>query len=315
MLRSSFSRVVGASPLRMSSVMPVASATSTQQQQRRSFATEQQLKRRIMSVTNIAKITKAMKMVASAKLRNAQSALDVARVFIEGTEKGWAPTANKVVGDNALMVGFSSDKGLCGGVHSVIMKVIREQCMASKEQKKDVSIIALGERAKAGLERLFGDRFVETVSESGKIKLVSFMQCCELAQIVLDRQAEFDDTVVVYNHFKSAIAYVPTQKTVPTLNDDAASDSFWDIYEFEGNKQDVLEQYHQFRTACRFYYWSMEAATSEQSSRVTAMDNSSTNAVEMLDALSIVYNRNRQARITTELIEIISGASAAEEMV
>lgn len=314
MLRTSFSRIVGASPLRVSNITPVASAIPSQQQQR-SFATEQQLKRRIMSVTNIAKITKAMKMVASAKLRNAQASLDVARVFIEGAEAGWAPAANKVVGDNALMVGFSSDKGLCGGVHSVIMKVIREQCMRSKEEQKDVSIIALGERAKAGLERLFGDRFIETVSESGKIKLVSFMQCCELAQIVLDRQNAYDDTVVVYNHFKSAIAYVPTQKTVPTLNEETASDSFWDEYEFEGNKQDVLEQYHQFRTACRFYYWSMESATSEQSSRVTAMDNSSTNAVEMLDALSIVYNRNRQARITTELIEIISGASAAEEMV
>jgi len=284
-------------------------------QQRRGMATEQQLKTRIKSVVNIEKITKAMKMVAAAKLRSSEAALITARKFIVGIENAWSEEANAVSTTKPLFVAFSSDKGLCGGVHSVVAKALKQQTAALKESEdgEDPGFIVFGDRVKAGLERTYGDYFVETVSESGKSKLISFGQACDLADIALKHQGDFKETIAVFNKFKSAIAYETTMKTVPTLAADTEIE-FFDKFEFEGNKSDVMKQYHEFRTACRFYHWSMEAATSEQSARMTAMDNSSKNAKEMLDELELVYNRNRQSRITTELTEIISGASAAEEV-
>jgi F-type H+-transporting ATPase subunit gamma len=184
--------------------------------------------------------------------------------------------------------------------------------LQQQQQGGNSGIIIHGDRVKAGLERVFKDEMIETISESGKQKMISFAQACELADVTLQNQSEFKETIAVYNHFKSVIAYETTLKTVPTLKDDEEIEYF-DKFEFEGNKAEVMQQYHQFRTASRFYYWSMEAVTSEQSARMTAMDNSSKNAAEMLDNLNILYNRNRQSRITTELTELISGAAAAEE--
>lgn len=287
------------------------------------MATEAQLKSRIGSVKNIQKITSAMKMVAAAKLRNAQTALTVGKAFIGGLEKAWAPVENKLTGKSPLIVAFSSDKGLCGGVHSVIQKEVRAllaQAIEGNKEEANPSVFVIGERCKSGLERSYAQYFLETVTESGKLKPISFLQASQIADLVLENQKSdelkrYDQTLVIYNRYKSAISYVPTVMAVPSPVPNAEEEKWFEKFEFEGNKEEVLESYHQFRTACRFYYWTLEAQVSEQSSRVTAMDNSSTNAKEMLDKLNIVYNRNRQARITTELIEIISGASAAAEQV
>eukprot|EP01006_Ploeotia_vitrea_P062197 TRINITY_DN8068_c0_g1_i1.p1 TRINITY_DN8068_c0_g1~~TRINITY_DN8068_c0_g1_i1.p1 ORF type:complete len:307 (-),score=186.80 TRINITY_DN8068_c0_g1_i1:178-1098(-) len=284
-------------------------------QQSRNMATVMQLKARIGTVKSIAKITKAMKMVAAAKLRGVQAHLEKVRVFQAGVSDVWPEPSedNKVPRDKTVLVAITSDRGLCGGVNSVISRHVRDKLNELQASGSELPrVVVFGDKGKAALERLYSKTFDTTITDSGKAKLVTFEQSSLLAELL--QQQEYDQLQFIYNKFKSAIAYDTTVEPVYSHAVLEEEREFWKDYNFEGEQREVLEALYEFRLAVRLHHMFMEAATSEQSARMTAMENSSKNAGEMIDKLQLVYNRTRQAKITTELIEIISGAAAAESM-
>jgi F-type H+-transporting ATPase subunit gamma len=290
----------------------------------RTMATEAQLKARIKTVGNIQKITKAMKMVAAAKMRSVQALLEDSRAFAEPMENSWnAATFDKAVDDTVpqgaisddadskvLVVPIASDRGLCGAVNSYINKRVKLLVAEMEDAGKEVHMFPFGEKAKAGLERVYADRFVGLITDVGKQKAVTFKQVCAMSEHVLKQ--DVSEINFVFNEFKSAIAYETHVMTEPSLVRAVARRDMWADFDIEGGEEEVLESLYEFRTAVRLYHYFIESATSEQSARMSAMDNSSKNAGEMLGKLHLQYNRTRQAKITTELIEIISGAAAAE---
>jgi len=268
----------------------------------RGMVTEKQLKMRIASVTSIEKITGAMKMVAAVKLRGSQARLDVAREFSKDIEDIW-----QVEDDSAedLVVGISSDKGLCGAVNSSIQRLIRDDIM-NGEQK----VILFGEKARPGLERMFKERFITTISDMGNNKPISFRNACVFTDVWLAE--EWNKSFLYYNYFKSMISYVTTKIGFSSYEKSMEDLSNFYPYEIEGDVE-VLQNLYEFRMGCATYHYLCENDTSTLSSRMNAMDNSSKNAGEMIETLTMKMNRARQAKITTELIEIISGASAVDE--
>lgn len=281
----------------------------------RGMATEQQLQARLKSVKSIQKITKAMKMVAASKLRQVESRLAGARAFAKGITETWKEKpAAEIEGAETkkiLVVPMSSDRGLCGGVNTAVVKAVKEISARETANGKEIEIVVVGDKAKSGLERVYGHHIRSTLQDIQK-KPASFLEASLVAEYILAN--DFDEMVLFYNKYVSAIAYdtepvkFQSLKVITNENNDA-----WQGFNFEGQKDDILEDLNEFRLASRLYHFFYESATSEQSARMTAMDNSSKNAGEMIDKLQLLYNRSRQARITTELIEIISGAAAAEE--
>lgn len=281
--------------------------------QSRNMATEQQLKSRLRSVANIGKITKAMKMVAASKLRRVERLLKGARTFQQPMAAIWADAEKneELRPQRELFVALSSDRGLCGGVNGAITKAVRARVQENDKQGRTSSLILLGEKSKAALDRLFGERIRFAISDIGKSRPVNFNEVSLITEYIISEQ--YDAISFVFNKFKSAIAYdTSVVRTLALQN--ASEEKDWDNFNFEGDKRDVLQNLYEFRVAVRLYHMFVEAATSEQSARMAAMDNSSKNAGEMLFSLRLLYNRRRQAKITTELIEIISGASAADSM-
>lgn len=282
------------------------------QQPVRGMATAQALRERISSVKNIQKITSAMKMVAVCKLRVAQENLEKARNFQASlNELSFAPKeATKP--KTQLWVGISSDRGLCGAINSSIARGVRDSIYKAQENGlENTKVLLIGEKGKQGLERLFKDNFTVTLSETAKFKACTFKQCGELTDYW--SAIETDLTSVYFQKFVSMISYDTTEDkfwSYEAVKDDIAAE-FAD-YEMEGDP-DILENLHQFRQCVKLFHYFAENETSTLSARMTAMDNSSSNAKDMIDSLQLVLNRNRQAKITTELSEIISGAAAADE--
>lgn len=275
----------------------------------RGMATEQQLKMRINSIASTQKITRAMQMVAAAKLRRSQNALDITRVFTEDITNIWPdPEKPELKDGNRLILGITSDKGLCGAVNSSVIRSIRERLLVNTKPE-DMRVVLFGDKARLGLERLFSKQLVWGMSDLAVAK--NFTQVSKLVDYYLD--IDFNHSEVVYNYFQSMIAY--DTRTVPFYAFDVVEKDWRDT--FEGYQlvgdNDALRNFYEFRTACRIYGFMAETETSELSARMQAMSNSTKNAGEILDALRVLYNRTRQAKITTELIEIISGAAAAEE--
>jgi len=277
----------------------------------RGMATEKQLKLRIVGTKNIAKITKSMKMVSAAKLRGDQQRLAAAEPF--------AAWAGKVTGDRQvlenlpatafpaknLIVAFTTDKGLCGGVNSILCRMTRQLIARLDAEGKQYGVYVLGDKGKGQLRRVVGDKLVGSSTE--RSLPYSFDLASALAAEVID--SEYDAIHLVYNEFKSAIAYTPSIKTITPVSDPA--DPFLYSFEIEPeNDPDTLRNFYEYTLATQIYHSLLQNATSEQSSRMNAMENASKNAGEMIGKLTLQYNRARQARITTELIEIISGASA-----
>eukprot|EP01039_Chlorochromonas_danica_P001998 gene1998-2181_t len=277
----------------------------------RGMATEKQLKARITGTKNISKITKSMKMVSAAKLRGDQQRLAAGDPFsawaakITGAER---PLENLQPTDfpkKNLIVTMSSDKGLCGGVNSILTRMIKQLVAKLDAEGKNVEILVLGEKGRTQLRRAFNDRVLAALTERGTP--YNFDLACALTQETYF--AEYDAVHIVYNEFKSAIAYEPSIKSITPLLDPAAP--ALTQYEVEpDNDVDTLQNFYEYTLATQLFHSLLENATSEQSSRMNAMENASKNAGEMIDKLTLQYNRARQARITTELIEIISGASA-----
>lgn len=303
------------------------------------MASLKDLKNRIKSVKSTQKITKAMKMVAAAKLRRAKEQAESARPYAQRLEgvlrslmlsmQAGAGTPKLLAGTGSdrvqLLIVATSDRGLCGAFNSSILRAARRKINELLAQGKEVKIFCIGRKGYEGLNGEHGPRIVGRASEVGKKKL-SFGEAEAIAaQVIamLDGQA-FDVATIVYNHFKSAISQVVTwQQLVPlevardelrgtSENNELATRNSQPVtpYEYEPSEEAVLTDLLPRNLGVQIYRALLENAASEQGARMTAMDNATRNAGEMIKKLTLVYNRTRQAAITKELIEIISGAEA-----
>lgn len=279
--------------------------------QNRGMATEKQLKLRINGTKNIAKITKSMKMVSAAKLRGDQQRLAAANPFaawaesVTGKEKPLEDLPIVDFPSKNLVVTMTTDKGLCGGVNTILCRMTRQLLAKFDAEGKSYQLLVLGEKGRGQLRRAYSDKIVGTITD--RLLPYNFELASAIAQEIVT--SEFDSVHLVYNEFKSAIAYIPSIKTINPKRD--PSSPFFFPFEVEpANDAETLENFFEYTLASQVYHSLLENATSEQSSRMNAMENASKNASEMIGKLTLQYNRARQARITTELIEIISGASA-----
>jgi len=278
------------------------------------MATAQQLRERISSVKNIQKITSAMKMVAVCKLRVAQENLEKARNFQHSINSVPFEPAADFVPTSQTWVGISSDRGLCGAINSSISRGVRDSVLKAQGETitpEGTSLVLIGEKCKQGLERQFAENFRVTLSETSKFKACTFMQTGILTDYWLSQPSE--KSSVFFQKFVSMISYVTTEDTFwayDTIKENLTTSL--SEYEVEGDT-DTMQNLYEFRCAVKLYHYFAENETSTLSARMTAMDNSSTNAKDMIDTLQLVLNRNRQAKITTELSEIIAGAAAADE--
>ena len=288
------------------------------------------LKNRISSVQSTRKITSAMKMVAASKLRRAQEQAEAGRPYAERMGRMLASLAANVqdsgngpklmTGTGAdqvhLLIIISSDRGLCGAFNGSIVRESRRQILRLQSEGKTVKLLTVGRKARDQLRREFGSLIVETYEDVGRRKL-SFADADMVAQKVLSLfdAGEFDVCSVIFNKFKSAISQIVTvQQLIPfaveAQVEEAASDELKPVYEFEPDEEQILAELLPRNLSIQVYRALLESAASEQGARMTAMDNATRNAGDMINKLTITYNRTRQAYITKELIEIISGAEA-----
>jgi F-type H+-transporting ATPase subunit gamma len=291
------------------------------------MASLKELRNRIASVQATQKITRAMQMVAASKLRRAQEAAEAARPYADrmGAVLGnLAAGINDVESAPKLLAGTGSDKrhllivataerGLCGGFNSSIARLAREDATRLLAAGKKVQILCVGRKGYDVLKRYFGDELLEPVTYQG-LKAIGFDQAQEVAERVLgDFDADaFDVCTLYYSKFENVISQIPTGlQIIPASFDDTETpDLGGAAYDYEPEENDILDALLPRNIAVQILRALLENAASEQGARMSAMDNATRNAGEMIDDLSITYNRSRQAQITKELIEIISGAEA-----
>ncbi|MDT2069830.1 MAG: F0F1 ATP synthase subunit gamma [Planktomarina sp.] len=282
------------------------------------------LKNRIASVKSTRKITKAMQMVASAKLRRAQDAAQAGRPYAErfnAVMVGLAASVGASEGGPKLLTGTGSDqtqllvvmtaeRGLCGGFNSNIVKLARIAAKQLLAEGKTVKILTVGKKGRESLKREFGAFLVDHVDLSD-VKRVGYDNASEIAQNVLHRfdADEFDVAKIFYSEFGSIVNQIPTELQVIPAKFEAATDE-GTVYDYEPSEEGILADLLPRSVATQIFTALLENAASEQGARMSAMDNATRNAGEMIDKLTIQYNRSRQAKITNELIEIISGAEA-----
>ncbi|GJN39985.1 hypothetical protein PR202_gb29142 [Eleusine coracana subsp. coracana] len=282
----------------------------------RSIST-QVVRNRMKSVKNIQKITKAMKMVAASKLRAVQIRTENSRGLWQPFTALLGDAPNVDVKKNVI-VAITSDKGLCGGINSTSVKVSKALHKLTSGPEKESKYVILGEKGKVQLIRDSKQSIEMTVSELQK-NPINYTQIAVLADDIL-KNVKFDALRVVFNKFESVISFKPTMTTIlsPEVmekeSESGGKVGDLDSYEIEGGetKSEILQNLTEFQFSCVLYNGALENACSELGARMSAMDSSSRNAGDMLDRLTLTYNRTRQASITTELIEIISGASALE---
>ncbi|KAM7267732.1 hypothetical protein ACFE04_009898 [Oxalis oulophora] len=283
----------------------------------RSIST-QIVRNRMKSVKNIQKITKAMKMVAASKLRAVQTRTENSRGLWQPFTALLGDTPTVDVKKNVIIT-ISSDKGLCGGINSTSVKMSKGIHKLQSGPDKENKYVVVGEKAKAQLIRDSKKDIEMNINELQKLPL-NYTQISSLADDIL-KNVQYDALRVVFNKFQSVVSFVPTVATVlsPEIvereSESGGKLGELDAYEIEGGetKGEILQNLTEFQFSCVMFNAVLENACSEQGARMSAMDSSSRNAGEMLDRLTIFYNRTRQASITTELIEIISGASALED--
>jgi len=297
------------------------------------MASLKELRIRINSVKSTQKITKAMQMVASSKLRRAQENAEAARPYAERMEGMLRAIAESVAGnDNApamlagsgasdthLLLVTTSDRGLCGGFNSSIARAVRERIAALQADGKIVKLLCLGRKGRDQLKRDFGSLIIDTVEEIDKGGL-HFDDATAISSrlATMFEDGEFDVCTIVYNHFKSVMSQIVTPQQLIPYNvadgdDDAAQAEQSEataIYEYEPEEEEILAHLLPRNLAVQIFRALLESSASEQAARMTAMDNATRNAGDMIDKLSLLYNRSRQAAITTELTEIVTGAEA-----
>ncbi|XP_048355510.1 ATP synthase subunit gamma, mitochondrial isoform X1 [Sphaerodactylus townsendi] len=274
----------------------------------RNMATLKDITRRLKSIKNIQKITKSMKMVAAAKYSRAERDLKPARVYGTGALALYEKAEIKAPEDKKkhLLIGVSSDRGLCGAIHTSVAKNIKSQISALTNVGKEVKVIGVGDKLRGLLQRTHGSNFLLNFKEVGR-KPPTFGDASVITLELLNSGYEFDEGSVIFNRFRSVISYKTDEKPIYSLETVSGAES---ISIYDDIDADVLRNYQEYTLANIIFYSLKEATTSEQSARMTAMDNASKNASEMIDKLTLTFNRTRQAVITKELIEIISGAAA-----
>ncbi len=283
------------------------------------------LKNRISSVKSTRKITKAMQMVAAAKLRRAQDAAEAARPYAErmtavmaglaGAASGSAVAPRLLAGTGSdkvhLLVVMTSERGLCGGFNSTIVRLARSAANDLIAHGKTVKILTVGKKGREQLRRDLGEHFVGHV-DLGEVKKLGYDVARRIAADVLGRfdAGEFDVATIFYNRFKSVISQIPTEQQIIPAQFDSADTSVSTLYDYEPGEEGILAELLPRGVATQVFAALLENAASEQGARMSAMDNATRNAGDMINRLTIQYNRSRQAAITKELIEIISGAEA-----
>ena len=282
------------------------------------------LRNRIASVKATQKITKAMQMVAAAKLRRAQTAAEAARPYAERMETVLSNLASGVSGSSAprLIAGTGSDKvhlllvltaerGLCGAFNSSIARLARDKANALKAEGKTVKIICVGKKGYDILRRQFASEIIEFV-DLREFKQVGFANAEAIAQNVLARFAngEFDVATLFFSKFRSVIAQIPTAQRIIPAEIPEGTKQTDAVYDYEPDEGEILEALLPRNLTVQVLRGLLENAASEQGARMSAMDSATRNAGEMIKKQTQLYNRSRQAMITKELIEIISGAEA-----
>ncbi|OAN73151.1 F0F1 ATP synthase subunit gamma [Jannaschia sp. EhC01] len=285
------------------------------------------LKNRIASVKSTRKITKAMQMVAAAKLRRAQEAAEMARPYAEKMEAvmnglasavGNSEGAPRLLAGNGkdqvhLLVVMTAERGLCGGFNSTIVRKARARISELLAEGKTVKILTVGKKGREQIKRDHADKIVGHVDLSD-VKRLGYANAADIATDILTRfeADEFDVATIFYNRFVSVISQVPTATQIIPAEFDAVetADESGTLYEYEPSEEAVLEDLLPRGIATQIFTALLENGASEQGARMSAMDNATRNAGDMIDRLTIEYNRSRQAVITSELIEIISGAEA-----
>jgi F-type H+-transporting ATPase subunit gamma len=284
------------------------------------------LRKRIVSVKSTQKITKAMKMVAAAKLRKAQESAERGRPYSEKMQniilnltESISDPANApklLVGTGKeqthLCVVMTSDKGLCGGFNSNICRLAKNYFLKVLKEGKNLKIITIGLKGHDQLNREYGKYIINKLSFKDK-KKISFNEADEVGRIILDlfEKNEFDKCLLFYNNFKNVITQIPqAQQIIPAEKKKSFKTKNEIFYEFEPDEDEILEDLLPKNISTQVFKAFLENSASEQGSRMTAMDNATRNAGDLVKSLTIVYNRSRQAAITKELIEIISGAES-----
>jgi F-type H+-transporting ATPase subunit gamma len=286
------------------------------------------LRVRINSVKSTQKITSAMKMVAAAKLRRAQERAEAARPFAQRMERMMASLASGVAGQEGapallagtgrqethLVVVMTSYRGLCGGFNSSIVREARKVIRALEADNRKVRVFCIGRKGRDQLKRDMGEKIVGFVDEIGRPAL-KFDDAQAVAEkiITMFEAGEFDVCTVVYNRFKSAMTQIVTAQQIiplPAPREEDVPDLGGAVYEYEPDEQEILADLLPRNIAVQLFRALLENAASEEGARMTAMDSATRNAGDMINRLTINYNRTRQAAITKELIEIISGAEA-----
>ena len=283
------------------------------------------LKNRIASVKSTRKITKAMQLVAAAKLRRAQDAAEASRPYTErfnavmaGLASGAAgsPSAPKLLSgtgsDNVhLLVVMTAERGLCGGFNGNIAKLAKTHAQKLIADGKTVKILTVGKKGRDAIKRDLGDHFVGHVDMT-EVKRVGYGDAQNIAKDVLSRfdGGEFDVATIFFARFENVVAQHPTALQVIPAQFEADEDAEATLYDYEPSEDAILADLLPRGVATQIFAALLENGASEQGARMSAMDNATRNAGEMIDALTIEYNRSRQAVITNELIEIISGAEA-----
>ena len=283
------------------------------------------LKKRITSVKSTQKITKAMKMVAAAKLKRAQESAEKGRPYSEKMNNIILNLSNGISDkDNApkllsgsgkeqihLCVVITSDRGLCGGFNANIIKKAKSHFAKLAREGKELKIVTVGSKGNDQLKRAYGDKIIENISFKNS-KNANYFDADKVGKIIIEKfeKEEFDICTIFYNQFKNVITQIPqAQQIIPlnTVDDENKSD---ETYEFEPDEDEILNNLLPKNISTQIFKAMLENSASEQGARMSAMDNATRNAGEMVDKLTIEYNRSRQAAITKELIEIISGAES-----
>lgn len=273
-----------------------------------------QLSMRIRSTTSTAKITKAMKMVAAAKLKNAERMMLAARPFANSTRMLFDdiltpdPEAEDYAApESRVLLALSSDKGLCGGINSKVTKEIKLDIdKAVREGAAEPEVLILGSKVRDGLQRTHSN-YIKTTFDEAYGKPVTFSLASFAAEQMLASPA--DTYTLLGNRFKSVITQEVESMHIKGPECLGGS-GVLDEYEFEGEKENILANFYQFHIAVQLYSGILENVTSEQASKMTAMDSATNNATDMISKLTIIYNRQRQAKVTTELTEIVAGAES-----
>ncbi len=284
------------------------------------------LKNRIESVKSTRKITKAMQMVAAAKLRRAQESAEASRPYAERFNAVMAGLAASVGGSESapkllrgtgsddvhLLIVMTAERGLCGGFNSNIAKLARAKAEELRGKGKTVKILTVGKKGRDALKRDFSDMFVGHIDLS-EVKRLGYSNAQDIAKDVLSRfdGGEFDVATIFFAKFQNVVTQIPTaQQVIPASFEEAEGDDSGAVFDYEPSEEAILADLLPKGVATAIFSALLENGASEQGARMSAMDNATRNAGEMIDKLTIQFNRSRQAVITNELIEIISGAEA-----